>query len=335
VLHCFSGSIELLNSAIELGFHVSFTGNVTFKKSILDEVVRAVPDDRYMIETDSPYISPVPYRGKRNEPAHVKLVAEKIAAIRNQTIEEVIFMTTQNARRFFGILLLLFFLVPPLFSQSEEQIQSEPKPGELIHPYPKVVGVTFVGALNTIYEDREWATGKGGISWEGLFAYGAAVDYALSDHLMIEGTYLYSKNKKVVRDSLYNKDGQANPNVHQVAELALKYMPNPYSRVTFYGTGGISYFLNDYNGGDAYKDSLQYGQRGFTLNTLGIAAGIGVFININSPVGVFTPGGEWRVDFHLSSRKQDIVVAGKLQTSVTIHSFFSLPRFYLLWYPKF
>ena len=108
VLHCFSSDENVLSRAIELGFHVSFTGNITFKKSTLDNVVRAVPEDKFMIETDAPYITPVPYRGKRNEPSYVRHVAERIAEIRNMTVEKVIERTSQTAKAFFGLATVLF-----------------------------------------------------------------------------------------------------------------------------------------------------------------------------------------------------------------------------------
>lgn len=98
VLHCFSSDLTMLHNALDLGFHVSFTGNITYKKSILDEIVRATPLDKIMIETDSPYMTPVPHRGKRNEPQFVRFIAQKIADIHALTFEEIITMTSNNAK---------------------------------------------------------------------------------------------------------------------------------------------------------------------------------------------------------------------------------------------
>ena len=97
IMHCFSGSLKLAEAAIDLGFLISFAGVLTFKKADdLREVAAHVPLDRLLIETDSPYLSPVPFRGKRNEPAHVVEVARSLAAIHDKTLEEMALITTSN-----------------------------------------------------------------------------------------------------------------------------------------------------------------------------------------------------------------------------------------------
>lgn len=97
VFHCYTDSLENARKILDLGYYVSFSGVVTFKKSDdLREVARYVPDDRFLIETDSPYLAPVPYRGKTNEPAFVALVAEQIANIKNRSIDEISEMTDGN-----------------------------------------------------------------------------------------------------------------------------------------------------------------------------------------------------------------------------------------------
>ena len=104
VVHCFTGDIPLAQKYLDLGFLISFTGIVTFKKADdLREVVRYVPLDRMMVETDSPFLAPVPFRGKPNQPAYVKNVAEAVAQIKNVSFDDVAKITTQNARQFFGI----------------------------------------------------------------------------------------------------------------------------------------------------------------------------------------------------------------------------------------
>jgi TatD DNase family protein len=103
VLHCFTGSQELLETALEVGWMVSFTGIITFKKYEGRDLLRRVPQDRLMVETDGPYLAPVPHRGKRNEPAFVARVAEAMALIRGERVEEVQRYTTENAKRFFGL----------------------------------------------------------------------------------------------------------------------------------------------------------------------------------------------------------------------------------------
>ncbi len=104
VFHCFSGSLETAKELIDLGYYLSFTGVVTFKNAKkAPEILRWIPKDRYMIETDSPYMTPEPFRGKRNDPGYVRLVAEKIAEIRGESVEEVARQTMENGKRFFEI----------------------------------------------------------------------------------------------------------------------------------------------------------------------------------------------------------------------------------------
>jgi len=104
VFHCFSGSMELAQRAIEIGFMISFSGIVTFKKADeLRAVAKHVPLDRLLIETDCPYLTPIPYRGKRNEPAYVVEVARCLAAIHDVDIEEMGRITSENFNRFFGL----------------------------------------------------------------------------------------------------------------------------------------------------------------------------------------------------------------------------------------
>jgi TatD DNase family protein len=103
VFHCFNGSLEQAQEAVELGHYISFTGIVTFKNATdLRHTVSLLPIDRIMVETDAPYLAPVPYRGKRCEPAFVRETALAIARIRNLTLESFSAQTTKNAERFFG-----------------------------------------------------------------------------------------------------------------------------------------------------------------------------------------------------------------------------------------
>ena len=103
VLHCFTGSMRLLEAALEVGCHVSFSGIVSFAKFDGHEAVRVVPGDRILAETDSPYLAPIPHRGKRNEPAFVTQVIEVMAGIRGESVEEMAESTTANATRFYAL----------------------------------------------------------------------------------------------------------------------------------------------------------------------------------------------------------------------------------------
>lgn len=104
IMHSYSGSVEMAKIFLEMGFYLSISGPLTFKNARkLPEVVAMMPLDRLLVETDSPYLTPTPYRGKRNEPAYVRLVAAEIARIRGISLEEVAEATTQNAKKAFGI----------------------------------------------------------------------------------------------------------------------------------------------------------------------------------------------------------------------------------------
>jgi len=104
VLHCYSGGVVALREALDLGCHISLGGPVTFKQaSELREVAKTVPLDRLLLETDSPYLAPVPMRGRRNEPAYIVHVAETIAGLRGLTLSKVADATTRNVEVFFGV----------------------------------------------------------------------------------------------------------------------------------------------------------------------------------------------------------------------------------------
>ncbi len=104
IIHCFSGSWEIAKEYLKMGYYISFAGPVTFKKAPkLQEAAMNVPLNRLLIETDSPYLSPEPMRGRRNEPTHVRFVAEKIAALRGIPVEELAAETTRNALNVYRI----------------------------------------------------------------------------------------------------------------------------------------------------------------------------------------------------------------------------------------
>lgn len=104
VMHCFSGSVEFMKECVKQGWYIAIGGVVTFKKTIkMKEVAKEVPLDKLLLETDAPYLTPVPYRGKTNQPAYVKYVAEEIASIRGISFEEVDEITTQNAKKVFSL----------------------------------------------------------------------------------------------------------------------------------------------------------------------------------------------------------------------------------------
>ncbi|MDX1430474.1 MAG: TatD family hydrolase, partial [Rhodothermales bacterium] len=103
VFHCFGGPSSQAGSIERLGFHFGVGGTVTFKNSGVDAIVRELPMERIVLETDAPFLAPVPFRGKRNEPAYLEFVADKVALVKEMSMEEVASITTQNAKRLFGI----------------------------------------------------------------------------------------------------------------------------------------------------------------------------------------------------------------------------------------
>lgn len=104
IMHCFTGSAEVARECMKMNFYLSFGGPVTFKNAKKPkEVVKEIPNDRLLIETDCPFLTPHPFRGKRNEPSYVKYVAEQIAELKEMTFEEIASITTENAKRLFRI----------------------------------------------------------------------------------------------------------------------------------------------------------------------------------------------------------------------------------------
>ena len=104
VFHLFSGSVEMAREVLDMGFYLSFGGAVTFKNARKPiEVISYMPLDRLLLETDCPYMTPEPYRGKRNDSSYIILVAEKVARIRNMTVTEIAEITANNAKRLFNI----------------------------------------------------------------------------------------------------------------------------------------------------------------------------------------------------------------------------------------
>ena len=104
ILHCFSGNLDHAQAALDLSFMISFAGNLTFPKAQpIRDVAKEVPLDRILIETDSPFLAPVPHRGKRNEPAFVAETARVLAKVRGLPLEEIAAQTTQNFYRFFSL----------------------------------------------------------------------------------------------------------------------------------------------------------------------------------------------------------------------------------------
>ena len=104
LFHCFSGSVEFMKECTKMGWYIALGGVITFKNAVkMKEVAKEVPLDKLVLETDAPYLTPVPYRGKENKPAYIKYVATEIANLRSMPVEDIIDITTTNAENFFRI----------------------------------------------------------------------------------------------------------------------------------------------------------------------------------------------------------------------------------------
>lgn len=325
VLHCFSSSVDILNRALDLGFNISFTGNITFKKSNIDDVVLNTPLDRLMLETDSPFMTPVPNRGKRNEPANVKYVAAKIAEIKSISIDEVITMTSKTAKTLFNLAVVFLSLLISTstgFSQSiKKDIEKEVvKEEEFIHPYPKFIGLGPVVAPNTVVETYYLKVGEYDISYDGLPAYGASVSYGVFDYMVAEVSYLYSKNEKIAK-----QNPGVSPSIFNMYEISTHWIANPYSRINFFGSLGLTYFSNSHN------NNIQ--------TQLGWNSGVGMYINIDTDYGLIAISGEWRLNFETEKYDKKNLFIKKFPTDqrefVPTKSYYSLPRATILYFPAF
>lgn len=332
VLHCFSSSEEIMYQAIDLGFNVSFTGNITFKKSDdLRKVVKLTPIDKIMLETDSPYMTPVPFRGKRNEPKYLNLIAKQISDIKLIKLEEVIEMTTLNAKKLFNISLILIFTFFSLFFANNliAQENTEEQPLEKENVIHKVLGIGFVLGTNTVVDTYK-PNGQD-ISQDGLFTYGANLMYHPFKWAFTQFSFVHFKNNKPNVDS----KGVLDPIKSNLYELTVGVIPNPESRVNFFLFTGYSL---------TYKTDSKYdwinNQKIVTEDTNpGILAGLGFFANIPiDGAGLFVINAEWRLNFLVNSTVLDYdpridYKDPNYKKPTEFTTFFSIPRFGVTWYP--
>lgn len=337
VLHCFSSDLYTLERALDLNFCVSFTGNITFKKSTLNDVVKAVPSDRFMLETDSPYMSPVPFRGKRNEPANISYIAEKISEIKSISIEEVISMSSKTAKKLFNLALILMFIIPLSLANaqdetdeyedeySDEEIIEE----ELVHPYKKFLGLGPSFGSNTIVETFFLETGDDEISNPVLLATGGTISFGPLDNFSFEISYFYSKDTKDA--DFWNPKTEdpskfLDPNIYQTIEGTVNWIINPYGRVNFYLSGGPTFFMHN-------RDNVK-------TNEIGFNAGLGLYINIPiDGAGLFVLTGGIKINNELGKSNVAILERNANQQIVTVvreqSVFLSITRASILWFPSF
>ncbi|MBC8125280.1 MAG: TatD family hydrolase [Candidatus Kapabacteria bacterium] len=316
VLHCFSSDTEVLDRALSLNMHISFTGNITFKKSTLNDVVQRVPLDRVMIETDAPYMTPAPHRGTRNEPLYVRLVAEKLAEIKGMSLMEVLTTTTTTAKRFFGLLSILLLWSMSTSAQpkrpDEDEIDNDTQYEIALENYeidsigwakfikPRSFGFGITIGTNTVVEQQTYTqryyrsiqgtttpqrwvsfpTDSGpsrSFSYEGLVSFGVTGMFQATDRIGLELTYLYTKN--VGDRALYGLP----PVVTNIIESSFLYSLNPYNKVNFVPQAGMTFA--------AQSD-------GKTANSqIGVNVGMGIGINIPTSFGLFYPMVNVRFNF--------------------------------------
>jgi len=331
VLHCFSSSDEVLERALEIGLHVSFTGNITFKKSTLDSVVRSVPLDRFMIETDAPYITPVPHRGKRNEPSYVRFVAERIAEIRNMTVEQVIDTTTRTARTFFGLLSVFLVAVaignaqptPPKDEDYENDRDWEIALDNFIADSiayekwikPRKLGFGISLGSNTTVEqqkylqryDPSYGLLKPNTDPARWTTYERDSENQPERSFSFEGlftfgaTFTYGVATPLVLELTYlytenTKPAQEfglDPITTNIIEFAAIYSLNPYSKINFMPELGATYAHTD--------DGTS------TTTKFGINFGAGIGVNIPTPIGLFYPMVNVRFNYMLGTDEARVI----------------------------
>lgn len=331
VVHCFSSNLETAHHLLELGAYFSFTGNITFKKIDLSQEISFIPNDRIMLETDSPYMTPVPFRGKRNEPKYLGLIAEKIAEIKKININEVKKMTTDNAKKFFNLILITFFLLIPFFAVNAQvrdedgnYIENEQKV-DIPNPYKKTLGIGLLGATNTSVVSYDLPEGQSSITYEGIMAYGGTLRYEPFNFLNLEATYVYSKNTKITEKN----NGLIGNTITNFFELTSNWIANPRNMINFYGSAGATLSRNTTDKGNpGEKTSTSY-----YLNT-----GLGLDINLKfENLGIFVVYGEWKLDFQLGTDKviNPNVYPVDREHLIKANAFISLPRIGIIFYPNF
>ena len=340
VFHCFSSDVNMLEKILEMNFFVSFTANITFAKTNLDEVVMNTPLNKLLLETDSPYMTPPPNRGKRNVPQTVKIVADKISKIKKISIEEVINMTTENAKKLFRISAVLFLFligVQSVYSQSNVQIDDGYYDDDYDYdPYSRRLGIGPLFGGNTFVDRYSRSeTQSQSFSYDGIFTYGGLINFRITDAMIIQGTYLHAINDGPVRALPDSLKDRLDPNEHNTIELSLIYMLVPEKMVNFYGSIGASYFIN--------RLSRSEGRSKYFVkdDDWGINVGIGAFCNISlGSAGTLTINAEWKLNFRINPVKLDYdprespdSESYNRPSSYTV--MYSIPRGGIIWYMPF
>ncbi|MCX7880030.1 MAG: TatD family hydrolase [Ignavibacteria bacterium] len=327
VLHCFSQDEFFLNEALEIGGYISFTGNVTYKRNSFTNVIERVPNDRFFLETDAPYMSPQPFRGKRNEPSYLKHIAEKISEVKSLSLNQVTEMTTKNAIKFFKILVLLLLFFAPQITLAEffqdKKFEDEPEE-EYFVPYPKFLGIGGSFGFNTIVILQSWS--EGGIeknrnaAQEGKFFYSGHICFSPIDFNINRFEFTYTYFKKEL-DTNYKDLAD----IYRTFSLSSLFLINPSMRVNFFGGLGLTYITKTTDLGHPYRASRK---------SFGANFSVGFIFNLPiSTVGLFTFTGEWQLIFDFTHDRN--VWEFNLKRYVDAYYYYSLPRLNITWYPEF
>ena len=350
VCHCYSSGLEVAKKLLDMGVYFSFTANITYPKVNMSEVIKLIPLDKIMLETDSPYMTPPPNRSERNVPQNVLKVAEKISIIKNISLKEVIRMTTENAKSFFKIpiLAVLFLLLGTnLYSQNNDYDDYyEDEYEELPDPYFRKLGFGPLLGANT-FVDR-YSSGLESFSYEGLFSAGAVINYRFAENFIAQVAYNYSENRKLADRLPDSVKGWIDPNYHNAIEFSVIGMVIPRNMVNFYVSLGTTYFMNKISKNfgedpvDAFKSKYYFEDNNFGLNT-----GVGIFVNFSlGNMGTLVFNAEWKLGFRLDKitldydpREVPLDNNGEINPRYKIptdySSMSSVPRGGIIWYFPF
>ncbi len=320
VLHCYSSDLEYTRKIIDFNLMFSFTGNITFKKSNLSEVVEYIPLDRIMLETDGPYMTPVPYRGKVNRPKYIKLIADKIAEIKKTTTEEVIEMTSNNAKKFFKILTIFLVMIMANANLGFAEDTEDHYIDDEVRFERPLIGIGPIFATNTVVEAYSKNNGTEEVSYDGILSPGARLTITPLQWLLVDVSYLYTKNQKIADENV-----GVRPTQHHIYGLGTTFILNPYSRINFGLNLGANY-INTVSG--LMKDPPK-SRADFAVNVgLGLTGNIEMWqaglLNISI-----------KLDFYFITNKYQGYLRTDFDNLRDVSTFYSIPKLELTFYPSF
>lgn len=349
VMHCFSSDVDMLKCVLDMGLYVSYTANITFAKTNLDEQIQNTPLDKLLLETDSPYMTPPPNRGQRNTPKATWDVAKYIAKIKYIGIDEVIEMTNKNAQKLFKLMLIIISCLvagwSAVYAQSDktEYYDGDDYDYEQPDVYVRRIGFGPVIGTNTIVD--RYTTGLKSFSQEGLLSSGAQLNIRIIEPLIFQVCYNYSENKKVYNqmpDSIKKQPDSLrlwpDPSYHNAVEFSFIYMLKPRNMVNFYGSAGATYFMNNLSRIRKLPETNTYYKERWDNSYVGLNAGIGAFVNFDlGSGGTIAINAEWKLGFSLADTKLDYdprkgpddadYFKGAVYSTMT-----SIPRGGIIWY---